>query len=453
MSSANTPLFVFFLYVAALSITLIGGKPFWIISSLFGLTALFIIFIFIFGSFPHADFEQYADLYESPTSYHMMTFMFVSSTQYMGIQYIPLLGNLCKDPRKQVPEVMMFSVVVCIVTAMLVLVFAAAHAPGTVGLATKMYPLTFNFAPMFHKQTFDVIWLNLPGLFGSTLGLIYCYGRQISGISKTGLLPSVLQESIPYLGTPYVALLMGVMICFIINMTAIYYPYVLDKIMKLSTLASGFVYIFASNREKRNRMKNRLAAGFGKDSTQNKVSSQQNKLTSNLFTNKVAPEVLVDKEPAPSRDVEETVPAYDFRTEMIPSERLPAMIDERRASLTGVEPTHPMSAASSILNLAASFINFFSTKSRTVNQSHSIHKDGADTSGKSVGSILSRASKRSVLSEYQEMVVLQAGGIIDEEENEAPAVFQNMSAHVPEVVNTNDFEVPPCPRSNTDELV
>lgn len=208
-----------------------------------------------------------------------------------------------------------------------------------------------------------------------------------------------------------------------------------------------------ANREKRNRMKNRLAAGFGKDSTQNKTSSQQNKLTSNLFTNKVAPEVLVDKEPAPSLDVEETAPAYEFRTEMVPSERLPAVNEERMASLTGVEPTHPMSAASSMMNLAASFINFFSTKSRTVDQNHSIHKDGVDTSGKSVGSVLSRASKRSVLSEYQEMAILQAGGIIDEEENEAPAVFQNMSAHAKEVVNTNDLEVPPCARSNTDELV
>ncbi len=245
MNSANTPLFVFFLYVGALTITLIGGKPFWIISSLFGLTALFIILIFIFGSFSNTDFEQYADLHESPTAYHMMTFLFVSSTQYMGIQYIPLLGNLCKDPRTQIPRVMMFSVVVCILTAMFILVFAAAHAPGTLKLSTKMYPLTFNFAPMFNKQTFDVIWLNFPGLFGSTLGLIYCYGRQISGISKTGLLPSVLQESIPYLGTPYVALLMGVMLCFIINMTAIYHPYVLEKFMKLSTLASAFVYIFA----------------------------------------------------------------------------------------------------------------------------------------------------------------------------------------------------------------
>ncbi len=202
-------------------------------------------------------------------------------------------------------------------------------------------------------------------------------------------------------------------------------------------------------------MKNRLAAGLGKDSSQNKVSSQQNKLTSNLFTNKVAPEVLVNKEPTPSLDVEETVPAYEFRAEMAPSEKLPAVIEERRTSLAG-EPTHPMSAASSVVNLTASFINFFSAKSRTVNQSHSIHKDGANTSGKSVGSVLSRASarsKRSVLSDYQEMAILQAGGMIDEEVDESPAIFPNMSAHLHDVVITKDLEVPPCARSTTDELV
>ena len=92
-------------------------------------------------------------------------------------------------------------------------------------------------------------------------------------------------------------------------------------------------------------MKNRLANGTGKDSsTQNKQSSQ-NKLTSNLFTNKVAPEVLVAKELPPSLlnpttdDVEETVPAYEFRAEVAPSERLPVVTEERRASLTVAEPT------------------------------------------------------------------------------------------------------------------
>eukprot|EP01040_Poterioochromonas_malhamensis_P002744 gene2744-2921_t len=296
MNSANTPVFVFFLYVAALSITLIGGKPFWIISSLFGLTALFIILIFIFGSFPNADFEQYADLHEAPTSYHMMTFMFIST-----------------------------------------------------------------------------------------------------------------------------------------------------------------------NREKRNRMKNRLANGTGKDSsTQNKQSSQ-NKLTSNLFTNKVAPEVLVAKELPPSLlnpttdDVEETVPAYEFRAEVAPSERLPVVTEERRASLTVAEPTHLMSAASSVVNLAAGFLNFFSTKSKAMNQGQSIHRDAANTSGKSVGSVLSRASaisKRSVLSEYQEMAILQAGGMIDEEEeDEAPSVFPSMAAHLHEVAVNNEPELLPCARSNTDELV
>ncbi len=222
-------------------------------------------------------------------------------------------------------------------------------------------------------------------------------------------------------------------------------------------------FLSIANREKRNRMKNRMANGTGKDSsTQNKQSSQ-NKITSHLFTNKVAPEVLVGKELPPSflnpttDDVEETVPAYEFRTEVAPSERLPVVIEERRASLTVAEPTHLMSAASSVVNLAAGFLNFFSTKSKTVSQGQSIHRDAANTSGKSAGSVLSRASaisKRSVLSEYQEMAILQAGGMIDEEEeDEAPLVFPSMATHLHEVPVVNDLELPPCARSNTDELV
>eukprot|EP01040_Poterioochromonas_malhamensis_P002746 gene2746-2923_t len=224
-------------------------------------------------------------------------------------------------------------------------------------------------------------------------------------------------------------------------------------------------------------MKNRVLGANGtqaKDSTQNKASSQ-NKLTSNLFTNKVAPEGLIGKELPPSNlnptaeDVEETVPAYEFRTEVAPSERLPPVVEERRASHTvggGIgmaEPTGLLSAASSVVNLAAGLMNYLSIKSKAVNQGQSIHRDPANTSGKSAGSVLSRASaisKRSVLSEYQEMAILQAGGMIDEEEeDEAPSVFPSMAAHLhfqppaPIIPPVESREQHNIARTNTDELV
>eukprot|EP00599_Poterioochromonas_sp_BG-1_P004081 CAMPEP_0173139572 /NCGR_PEP_ID=MMETSP1105-20130129/4337_1 /TAXON_ID=2985 /ORGANISM="Ochromonas sp., Strain BG-1" /LENGTH=289 /DNA_ID=CAMNT_0014052327 /DNA_START=1202 /DNA_END=2071 /DNA_ORIENTATION=+ len=238
-------------------------------------------------------------------------------------------------------------------------------------------------------------------------------------------------------------------------------------------------YLINANREKRNRIKNRVLGANGtqaKDSTQNKASSQQNKLNSNLFTNKVAPEVLVGKELPPSQtkprteDVEETIPAYEYRTEVAPSERLPPVIEERRASHTAgggiglAEPTGLLSAASSVVNLAAGLMSYLSVKSKAMNQGQSIHRDAANTSGKSVGSVLSRASaisKRSVLSEYQEMAILQAGGMIDEEEeDEAPSVFPSMAAHLhfqppapnnPSVEETREQHN--IARTNTDELV
>lgn len=245
MNQSDTPFFVFMLYAGALIFTLVGGKPFWLLSSLLGLTALFIILIYIFGSCKNADFEKYADIYTEPTPYHVMTYMYSTCVQYMGIQYVPILGQLCKEPRKQVPQMMIFCIIVCIITAMGLQIVAAAHYPGATALSARLYPLTWNFAPILNVDIYTTIWLNFPGLFGSTLGFIYCYGHQIAAISKTGLLPSVFQKTIPYLDTPYIALMMGFTICFIINITAIYYPFLINDVQEVSTLATCIVFIFA----------------------------------------------------------------------------------------------------------------------------------------------------------------------------------------------------------------
>jgi len=198
------------IHLIILAISLLGGRVFGVCLTLFGVASLWLIIIFIFGSIPNVDFDRWATNAPSPFfGPNVMQHISMFAQAFFGIQYLPLASKLCKDPKNDIPFVLNMSMVLITVTSVLLLFMLCSQFPGTAGVALNDFPLSDGFMKMFNISKNAANWLSIPGTFAYCFGFIYCYGYQAFSMAKSGLLPSIFLWQIPFLDTPYMALLCG----------------------------------------------------------------------------------------------------------------------------------------------------------------------------------------------------------------------------------------------------
>jgi len=69
---------------------------------------------------------------------------------------------------------------------------------------------------MFNMTSQQANWLNFPALYGNFYGFVWAYGRQLASMAKSGLLPEVMGYMTPVTDTPYVALIVGSVVSFLL---------------------------------------------------------------------------------------------------------------------------------------------------------------------------------------------------------------------------------------------
>jgi hypothetical protein len=129
-------------------------------------------------------------------------------------------------------------------TAIGVVFTVSCQAPGTVVLAEEYLPLSYGFAKMFNISYERAIWLSFPAIYANFYGFVWAYGRQISAIAKSGLLPAVFTWMSPWTDTPYIASVFGTITSFAIALCAFYnvfYDSFQDDLIHICTLSSNIV--------------------------------------------------------------------------------------------------------------------------------------------------------------------------------------------------------------------
>jgi len=141
----------------------------------------------------------------------------------------------------------MISMTSLCITSVVVVFAACTQYPGTTALLNNTFPLTFGFSKMFNLTMQQATWLNFPALYGNFYGFVWAYGRQLSSMSKSGLLWEAIGWMTPTTDAPWVALLLGTALSFSLALICFYnafYVGFLDDMKYMYMFSSYVIYVF-----------------------------------------------------------------------------------------------------------------------------------------------------------------------------------------------------------------
>eukprot|EP01032_Pedospumella_encystans_P009646 gene9646-11338_t len=243
-------------YVFCLCIQLYGRKFFWRVNLAFAAMSVAILFIYIFGSIRFVEFEENASYpgeegiwrWFHGGMYEFMSVLPLGTRFFQGIQSINLACGYIKNPKTEVPKGYVWSMSFVMVTSFAVFFLATAVKPGLLIFIARLRPLSSGFKQIFGIPHHRAAIVSIPPTVVSGFGFMYRYGQQMSAMGKSGLLNPVFGNELASRNSPYVALLVGSVLGYVLCVVKWYYPDMQDQLYELSVLGAitTFLSIFAS---------------------------------------------------------------------------------------------------------------------------------------------------------------------------------------------------------------
>lgn len=248
VSESLSPVLICCVYGFCLCMSLIGGKPVFVLTSMMGFFTFTVLVIYMLGTIGQMNtdvvsYSHYAGPFTDMTWASAMGGRLAAGTQYSGIQYFPLLSEYMKEPREQVPRMMLITCMIFILFSVFVSLSAVSQEPGATVLATADLPLKYGFVRIFSIDISSAKWINVPCLFGVIFGLFYCSGKQLFAITKSGLLPSFLDKTMPGVDTPYLCYSLAAIGGAGLNIFSFYYPQYLIQVRAMSIIATLYICV------------------------------------------------------------------------------------------------------------------------------------------------------------------------------------------------------------------
>ncbi len=240
---------VVILYITLFLVNIAGGRVTFTITNMIGLYIFILLIIYLLATFALFDTNDVSFIRFSIPVMHPLTWDgFMSSrmfagAQFNGMQYFPLLGSFLTNPKEQVPRLLLIALGIFVVTTMFVTLAAISQDSDNVSMVKAPLPLIFGYAKAFRGDYKEMKWLDIPCQFGSILGLFYCSGKQIHALSKSGMMPTFLDKTIPVVETPYLCFAVSGIVGVVLGMYAITNPDSLDSIRGLSLIATFLIFI------------------------------------------------------------------------------------------------------------------------------------------------------------------------------------------------------------------
>src|SRR5207237_7572082 len=137
---------------------------------------------------------------------------------YLAIEELPLAAEESHDPKRDIPRATIWGLTTLVVTGALIFVLNTAVGGGASALGTSGTPLFDGFKAIFGNGTAAALLatIGLIGLIASFFTIIYAYGRNTFSLSRAGYFPKVLSITHPKRRTPYVALIAGAVVGFLL---------------------------------------------------------------------------------------------------------------------------------------------------------------------------------------------------------------------------------------------
>jgi len=193
------------------------------------------------------NYDQWSDWNEPFDSAVFIPRIYQTAGMFRGMQYLPLVSAKLADGKKDIPKAMFYSMATLFPLAIAVIFTACSQYPGTAVLADSSFPLSYGFSKIFNLTTKQALWLSFPALFGNFYGFVWASGRQLSSMAKSGLLPEVVGWMTETTDTPYVALLIGMTLSFVLALICYYNVFYISfkvDIQHMYMLSSYVIYVF-----------------------------------------------------------------------------------------------------------------------------------------------------------------------------------------------------------------
>ena len=131
---------------------------------------------------------------------------------------MPLAAEESHDPKRDIPRATIWGLNTLVVFAVLTLFLNTGVGGGAASIGTSATPLFDGFKAVFGEGTGAVVLatIGLIGLIASFFTIIYAYGRNTYSLSRAGYFPQILSITHPKRNTPYVALIAGAVVGFVL---------------------------------------------------------------------------------------------------------------------------------------------------------------------------------------------------------------------------------------------
>jgi amino acid transporter len=244
------PWLVFLFYLFNYLLCLVGGRPFWTLAFIIGATSFALMMIYMFGTLaaintPAVDYNHFCVSTAKFSFLSVLSHRAAAGNQFRGIHYLPLNSDYLKDPKKQMPRLILATVIIIFLNANFLGIAVCSQAPGIAQLPQVTYPLRNGWARIFNTDLNVGRWLHLPGLLISCLGFIYSAGKQLSSIAESGFLPKAFTHTIPIIDTPYFCLTLSTCFSFMLSMIMVKYPDIIDDMSTIPSLSMQFICVNA----------------------------------------------------------------------------------------------------------------------------------------------------------------------------------------------------------------
>ena len=137
---------------------------------------------------------------------------------YLAIEELPLAAEESHDPKRDIPRATIWGLNTLVLFAVLTLFLNTGVGGGAAAIGTSATPLFDGFKAVFGEGTGAAILatIGLIGLIASFFTIIYAYGRNTYSLSRAGYFPQSLSITHPTRHTPYVALIAGAVVGFLL---------------------------------------------------------------------------------------------------------------------------------------------------------------------------------------------------------------------------------------------
>ena len=137
---------------------------------------------------------------------------------YLAIEELPLAAEESHDPKRDIPRATIWGLNTLVLFAVLTLFLNTGVGGGAATIGTSATPLFDGFKAVFGEGTAASLLalIGLIGLIASFFTIIYAYGRNTYSLSRAGYFPQSLSITHPTRNTPYVALIAGAVVGYVL---------------------------------------------------------------------------------------------------------------------------------------------------------------------------------------------------------------------------------------------